>query len=170
MNIEEIIANNTNEDGVVDYDAVNEAVSEANAADIEKQLEVEKGKIYADARKKYKKPKEDTIPKADDNPSDDRFAALENTISDLSNIVLGTVKETKTSKFVQDLTDKGVPAERIAAIVSITPLDKFDEFDATPFIEKTPEPGNPFGGSGNKTDEKTNPTDSMSVLKAVYGL
>lgn len=169
MNIAEIIAQHTNEEGVVDYDAVNTAVLEANNADIESRLEVEKGKIYADARKKYKKPKEDIVPN-NDNPEDDRIATLENTILELASIVTGTVTETKTSKFVQGLTDKGVPAERIAAIVNVTPIDKFDEFDATPFIEKTPEPGNPFGGAGNKNPGPTDPVDAMAALKTVYGL
>lgn len=169
MNIAEIIANHTDEDGTVDYEAVNAAVLEENTANVAKQLEVERGKIYADARKKYKPAKVD--PPAQDNPpGDDRIVELENTIAQLANIVTGTVVETKTSKFVQGLTEKGVPAERIAAIVNVTPIDKFDEFDATPFIETKPEPGNPFGGAGSKAGEHENPTDAMATLKAIYGL
>lgn len=171
MDIAEIITNNTNEEGVVDYEAVNQAVLDANSAVVEKQLEVEKGKIYAEARKKYKKPKEDPVQdQVVTNPGDDRIAALESTISQLASIVTGTVTETKTSKFVQTLTEQGVPAERITAIVNVTPIDKFDEFDATPFIEKTPEPGDPFGGVGNKSQDPTTVVDAMAALKSVYGL
>ncbi len=138
INLEEVIKANTNEEGVVNHDAIKSEISKVAQSEIDKVAKKKDDKYKRkldELTKELEAAKTSTVANTDNNEEPDALAVVDDLQKQIVEMQNATKREKSINSFKLRAKEEGISDETINVLTKS--VDNLEELDLTPF--KIPE-------------------------------